>query len=135
MRIAVAGATGSIGARTAATLERDGPEVVRISRSLGIDLPTGEGLDEVLDGVPAVVDAVSSPPISPDDTRDCFATTKRNLLAAEQRAGVGHLRTADDRGDQPDERRHRPLRGQAGTGVPRRARRSAVVDRAGHTGP
>jgi nucleoside-diphosphate-sugar epimerase len=45
MRIAVAGATGNIGARTAAALERDGHDVVRISRSLGVDLITGEGLD------------------------------------------------------------------------------------------
>ncbi|MGH3588118.1 MAG: NAD-dependent epimerase/dehydratase family protein, partial [Pseudonocardia sp.] len=34
MRIAVAGATGNIGSRTTAALERGGHEVVRISRSL-----------------------------------------------------------------------------------------------------
>ncbi|KUI30201.1 NmrA family transcriptional regulator [Mycobacterium sp. IS-1742] len=90
MRIAVAGATGNIGARTASFLERDGHEVVRISRSLGVDLLTGDGLDAALDGVHAVVDAISSPPISPDETRDYFATTTRTLLAAEKRAGVSH---------------------------------------------
>ena len=37
-----------------------------------------------------MVDAISSPPISPDETRDYFATTTRNLLAAEERAGVRH---------------------------------------------
>ncbi len=90
MRIAVAGATGNIGARTASILERDGHDVVRISRSLGVDLTTGEGLDAALEGVDAVVDAVSSPPVDPDETRDYFGTTTRNLLAAEQRAGVRH---------------------------------------------
>jgi uncharacterized protein YbjT (DUF2867 family) len=90
MRIAVAGATGNIGARTASFLERDGHEVVRMSRSLGVDLLTGDGLDAALDGVHAVVDAISSPPISPEETRDYFATTTKNLLAAELRAGVGH---------------------------------------------
>ena len=90
MRIAVAGATGNIGARTASFLEREGHEVIRISRSLGVDLTTGEGLDAALEGVDAVVDAISSPPVGPDETREYFCTTTRNLLAAEQRAGVRH---------------------------------------------
>ena len=90
MRIAVAGATGNIGARTVSFLERDGHEVIRISRSLGVDLVTGDGLDAALEGVDAVVDAISAPPISPDETRAYFGTTTRNLLAAEERAGVRH---------------------------------------------
>ncbi len=90
MRIAVAGATGNIGARTVAALERGGHDVVRVSRSLGVDLLTGEGLDAALTGVDAVIDAISSPPVGPDETREYFATTTTNLLDAEQRAGVGH---------------------------------------------
>lgn len=90
MRIAVAGATGNIGARTAAALERDGHVVVRISRSLGVDLITGDGLDAALAGVDAVIDAISAPPIGPDETREYFATTTTNLLESEQRAGVRH---------------------------------------------
>lgn len=90
MRIAVAGATGNIGARTAAALERDGHDVVRISRSLGVDLITGDGLDAALAGVDAVIDAISAPPIGPDETREYFATTTTNLLESEQRAGVRH---------------------------------------------
>lgn len=90
MRIAVAGATGNIGARTATALERDGHDVVRISRSLGVDLVTGDGLDEALTGVDAVVDAISAPPTDRDSTAEYFGTTTRNLLAAEQRAGVRH---------------------------------------------
>jgi uncharacterized protein YbjT (DUF2867 family) len=90
MRIAVAGATGNIGARTVAFLERDGHQAVRISRSLGVDLLTGEGLDAALEGVDAVVDAISSPPVSPEETREYFGTATRNLLAAEQQASVRH---------------------------------------------
>ncbi|BCI51947.1 nucleoside-diphosphate sugar epimerase [Mycolicibacterium litorale] len=90
MRIAVAGATGNIGARTVSFLERDGHDAVRISRSLGVDLLTGEGLDAALHGVEAVVDAISSPPVSAEETREYFGTTTRNLLAAERRAGVRH---------------------------------------------
>jgi uncharacterized protein YbjT (DUF2867 family) len=90
MRIAVAGATGNIGARTVSALERDGHEAIRMSRSLGVDLITGEGLEGALDGVDAVVDAISAPPISRDETLEYFGTTTRNLLAAEERAGVRH---------------------------------------------
>jgi putative NADH-flavin reductase len=60
MRIAVAGATGHIGSLAPSALERDGHEVVRISRSLGVDLLTGEGLD----------DALLVQPIAPADVAD-----------------------------------------------------------------
>ncbi|MFI6902535.1 SDR family oxidoreductase [Nonomuraea sp. NPDC050394] len=90
MRIAVAGATGNIGALTIAALERDGHEVVGISRSLGVDLSTGEGLDEALTGVEAVVDAISMPGAGEAETVAFFSGATGNLLAAEQRAGVGH---------------------------------------------
>ena len=69
MRIAVAGATGNIGSLTVAALEREGHDVVRISRSLGVDLTTGEGLDEALTGVEAVVDATNAPPLDEADDR------------------------------------------------------------------
>jgi uncharacterized protein YbjT (DUF2867 family) len=89
MRIAVAGATGNIGALTVAALERDGQDVVRISRSLGVDLSTGAGLDNTLAGVEAVVD-VTSPAADLTATVAYFGTATRNLLAAEERAGVRH---------------------------------------------
>jgi len=72
MRIAVAGATGNIGARTVSALEGDGHEAIRISRSVGVDLTTGDGLDAALEGVDAVVDAVSgrTPPHTAVDRRN-----------------------------------------------------------------
>jgi uncharacterized protein YbjT (DUF2867 family) len=90
MRIAVAGATGNIGARTVAALERGGHEVVGISRSLGVDLTTGDGLDDALTGVDAVVDAVNAPAADRDGTVAYLGTATRHLLAAEARAGVRH---------------------------------------------
>ena len=50
MRIAVAGATGNIGGLTVSALEDAGHDVTRISRSLGVDLTTGVGLDRALTG-------------------------------------------------------------------------------------
>jgi len=90
MRIAVAGATGNIGARTVTALEQTGHEAVRISRSLGVDLITGDNLDAALTGVDAVVDATSYEAADRDDAVAYFGTTTRNLLAAEERAGVRH---------------------------------------------
>lgn len=90
MRIAVAGATGNIGALTVAALEQGGHEVVRISRSLGVDLSTGAGLDAALAGVDAVVDATNGAAGDVAETVAYFGTATSNLLAAEEQAGVRH---------------------------------------------
>ncbi|MGI5204840.1 SDR family oxidoreductase [Spirillospora sp. CA-108201] len=90
MRIAVAGATGNIGTLTVAALRRDGHDVVGVSRSLGVDLTTGEGLDDALAGVDAVVDVTNSTAADPAGTVAFFGAVTRNLLAAEERAGVSH---------------------------------------------
>ncbi|WP_258308447.1 SDR family oxidoreductase [Streptomyces sp. NWU339] len=90
MRIAVAGATGNIGALTVAALEQAGHHVVRISRSLGVDLTTGDGLDAALTGVEAVVDATNCTATDRDEAVTYFGTATRTLLAAEERAGVRH---------------------------------------------
>jgi uncharacterized protein YbjT (DUF2867 family) len=90
MRIAVAGATGNIGSRTVAALERGGHDVVRISRSAGVDLVSGDGLDDALAGVDAVVDVTNVSATDRATTVSFFGTVTRNLLAAEERAGVGH---------------------------------------------
>ncbi|MGW4945340.1 SDR family oxidoreductase [Actinoplanes sp. NPDC004185] len=90
MRVAVAGATGRIGSLTVAALERDGHEVRRISRTEGVDVRTGSGLDSALAGVDAVVDTLSSTAPDRAETVGFFTATTRNLLEAEERAGVRH---------------------------------------------
>ena len=90
MRIAVAGATGNIGALTVTALQKAGHDVVRMSRSLGIDLVGGEGLDAALAGADAVIDVTSSTAADPAETVAFFGAVTRNLLAAEERAGVRH---------------------------------------------
>jgi uncharacterized protein YbjT (DUF2867 family) len=90
MRITVAGATGHIGALTVSVLEGRGHDVVRISRSLGVDLLDGEGLDDALSGVQAVVDATNSTATDRAEAVAYFGTSTRNLLASEQRTGVRH---------------------------------------------
>jgi UDP-glucose 4-epimerase len=48
MRIAVIGGTGVVGRHTVETLRRSGHDTVVVARSRGVDISTGEGLDDVL---------------------------------------------------------------------------------------
>ncbi|MEN3359782.1 MAG: hypothetical protein V7637_3764, partial [Mycobacteriales bacterium] len=54
------------------------------------DVLTGAGLDEALAGVDAVIDASNTPATDENEVVRVFRTMTANLLAAEQRAGVGH---------------------------------------------
>jgi uncharacterized protein YbjT (DUF2867 family) len=90
MRIAVAGATGNIGTLTVNTLEHLGHEVVGISRSLGVDLATGDGLDDALVEVNAVIDVTNIAADTPADSIERFGTATRRLLDAGARRGVEH---------------------------------------------
>ena len=51
MKIAVAGATGSVGRHVVDVLEARGHDVVAILRSNGVDAVTGKGLADALAGV------------------------------------------------------------------------------------
>jgi uncharacterized protein YbjT (DUF2867 family) len=90
VRVAVAGASGNIGRRTVRVLEQDGHEVVPISRASGVDLADGAGLDEALNGVEAVVDAVNGGAPTVAETVTWFGAATHHLLEAEARCGVGH---------------------------------------------
>jgi uncharacterized protein YbjT (DUF2867 family) len=89
-RVAVVGGTGLVGRHVVAALGRAGHDAVVLARSTGVDAYTGAGLDEALVGVEAVIDVTTSAALDPDEARDFFATTTGRLLAAEERAGVGH---------------------------------------------
>jgi len=90
MRMAVAGGTGWLGKLVVAKARAAGHEVVVISRSNGVDLLTGSGLDEALRGVDVVIDVANKITLSRRAAVEFFETTTRNLLAAQERAGVQH---------------------------------------------
>ncbi|TDO37407.1 SDR family oxidoreductase [Paractinoplanes brasiliensis] len=90
MRIAVAGGTGMVGELVVERARAAGHEVVVISRSHGVDLTTGAGLDEALQGVDAVIDVANVETLSRKKAIDFFETTTRHLLAAEERSHVRH---------------------------------------------
>jgi uncharacterized protein YbjT (DUF2867 family) len=65
---------------------RGGGGVAQLRR----DTLTGEGLAEVLEGAQVVVDVSNSPSFADDAVMNFFRTSTGNLLAAEEKAGVGH---------------------------------------------
>jgi uncharacterized protein YbjT (DUF2867 family) len=90
MRIAVAGGTGTVGRHVVEVARGRGHDVLVLSRSTGVDLVAGTGLDDVLDGVDAVVDVTSVMSQSGKESVRFFRAVSTHLLAAEARAGVGH---------------------------------------------
>ncbi|MEU9336589.1 NAD(P)H-binding protein [Streptomyces sp. NPDC048290] len=90
MRVVVAGATGLIGSRTAARLRDHGVEVVPVSRGHGVDVSTGQGLDQALRGADVIVDVTDAPSRDEGPGMEFFAKATGNLLKAATAAGVGH---------------------------------------------
>ncbi|WP_367128827.1 SDR family oxidoreductase [Saccharothrix sp. HUAS TT1] len=91
MRIAVVGGTGVVGRRVVEEVTGTGHEAVVVSRSDGVDLLTGEGLDEALAGCEAVIDVSNSPGWSREEVEEFFTKGTGHLLDASARAGVRHL--------------------------------------------
>lgn len=90
MRIAVAGGTGTVGKHVVDSVRAGGDTPVVIARSAGIDLVTGHGLAEALRDVSTVIDVSNLTSMSAKKSIAFFEAVTRQLLAAEQRAGVGH---------------------------------------------
>ena len=90
MKIVVIGGTGLIGSKLVDTLRADGHEPVAAAPDTGVDTITGEGLAEVLDGAQVVVDVANAPNWDDAAVLDFFETSSRNVLAAEEAAGVSH---------------------------------------------
>lgn len=92
MMIAVIGATGTAGSRTVATLKNRDINPVEVSRSTGVDLITGEGLSDALDGVDVVIDTSNAFP--PDETvglHEALTSATRHVVEACEEQQVGHL--------------------------------------------
>jgi uncharacterized protein YbjT (DUF2867 family) len=89
MKIAVIGGTGLIGSQVVKILNASGHEAVPLSPSTGVDLLSGQGLAEALEGADVVVNLTNSPTFD-DASPAFFEKTMDNLLAAAKAAGVGH---------------------------------------------
>jgi uncharacterized protein YbjT (DUF2867 family) len=90
MKITVVGASGLIGTKVVELLTAGGHDVVAASRGSGVDVLTGDGLDEALSGADALVDVVNSPSFDDEPVMEFFTKSTTNLVDAAKRAGVGH---------------------------------------------
>jgi uncharacterized protein YbjT (DUF2867 family) len=90
-RIAVAGATGRVGRHVVDALGDQGYEVAAIARSAGVDLVTGDGLADALNGVECVVDASSGASPEQQAATDFFTVAARNLQQLGARASVRRI--------------------------------------------
>ncbi|MFI5674280.1 SDR family oxidoreductase [Streptomyces cellulosae] len=90
MKVVVIGGTGLIGSKVVATLGEHGHEAVAAAPATGVNTLTGEGLADVLQGAPVVVDVSNSPSFEDESVMEFFRTSTANLLRAEAKAGVAH---------------------------------------------
>ena len=90
MKIVVIGGSGLIGSKLVSKLRAEGHDPLAASPESGVDIITGEGLAEALEGTQVLVDVANAPAWEDAAVLDFFRTSSRNLLSAEAAAGVGH---------------------------------------------
>ncbi|MFJ8852620.1 SDR family oxidoreductase [Streptomyces sp. NPDC102437] len=90
MKLAVIGGTGLIGAQVVKDLNSAGHEAVPHSQSTGVDVISGQGLDEAVAGAGVVVNLTNSPTFD-EASPAFFQTSMDNLLTAARKGGVGHF--------------------------------------------
>jgi uncharacterized protein YbjT (DUF2867 family) len=90
-RIAVTGATGRLGSHLVEILAQRGHDVVPIARSKGVDVVSGEGLDDALVGVETIIDTATGPSPDEQEATAFFTASARNLQRAGAAAGVKRI--------------------------------------------
>ena len=90
-KIAVTGATGRVGSHLVEILEQRGHDVVPIARSRGVDVVSGEGLDEALSGTEIIIDAATGPSPDQEQATAFFTASARNLQRAGAAAGAKRI--------------------------------------------
>ncbi|MFE6753186.1 SDR family oxidoreductase [Streptomyces sp. NPDC057684] len=90
MKIAVIGGTGLIGSQVVKNLNAAGHEAVPHSKSSGVDVISGRGVEEAVAGADVVVNLTNSPTFD-EASPAFFQTSMDNLLAAAHKGGVGHF--------------------------------------------
>ena len=94
MKIVVIGGTGRIGPHVVQKLTLASHETISLyvasaARSTGVDLITGDGLEQILKGAEVVINLANSPTFD-EASVDFFRSSMNNLLAAGATAAVRH---------------------------------------------
>lgn len=90
MKIVIVGGTGLVGSILVGRLRALGHQAIAASRSTGVDIATGQGLDEVLAGAEIVIDTSNARSDDPVEMLNFFRHAGRVLLDAAKRARVKH---------------------------------------------
>jgi uncharacterized protein YbjT (DUF2867 family) len=90
MKVVVIGGTGLIGSKVVEKLKKRSHDALAAAPNTGVDTISGKGLHEAMAGAEVVVDVSNSPSFEDQPAMDFFQTSGRNVLAAEQKAGVHH---------------------------------------------
>lgn len=90
MNIAVIGGTGLIGSKVVSRLRRLGHRVAVLSRGHGVDVLTGVGLAEALEGIEIVINTIDALFPNPSEMSGFFVTAERNISQVNRTAGVKH---------------------------------------------
>ncbi|MEU6579624.1 NAD(P)H-binding protein [Nocardia sp. NPDC046763] len=90
MELAVIGGTGLIGSQVVEDLNAAGHRAIPHSHSTGVDVISGNGLNEALAGADVVVNLTNSPTFD-DASPAFFQTSMDNLLTAAHSQGVDHF--------------------------------------------
>ena len=88
-KIAVTGATGRVGSQLVEVLEQRGHDVVPIARSKGVDVISGEGLQEPLAGVETIIDTapMSMPFVAWNSRCDAMRVSSTSIIRAHTARG------------------------------------------------
>ena len=89
MKLTVIGGTGLIGSQVVQKLTAAGQEAVPAAPSTGVDVISGKGLDQALEGAEVEINLANSPTFD-EASLGFFRASMNNLLAAGERAGVRH---------------------------------------------
>ena len=91
MDVAVVGGTGLAGGYAVEALRAGGHSVRVLSRSTGVDITTGEGLDAALAGVDVAIDATNAMTLRRSTATHFFEQGARRLQSAAKAQGVQHI--------------------------------------------
>ena len=87
----MSGATGRVGRHVVDVLKARGYDVAAMSRSSGVNVVSGVGLDEALAGAECVIDVASGPSHDQEAATQFFTAAARNLHEASERASVRRM--------------------------------------------
>ena len=91
MRIAVLGGEGVVGRHVVDEARRRGHEAISLSRSSGVDVSSGDGLDEALVGADVAIDVTNIASLRRHTALRYFESSSKHLQSAALRCAVGHV--------------------------------------------